>query len=65
VTPACPRPPWRGTGADREPAERPLAELARRIGRLSPDWRMPERYFERRSELAQELRRLARTLDHA
>ena len=57
--------PWRATGADREapsPAER-LATLARAIGRLAPDWRDPERYYEARSELAEEVRRLARTLE--
>ncbi len=56
---------WRGTGGDREPAspaER-LATLAREIGRLAPDWRCPERYYEMRSELAAEARRLARTLE--
>lgn len=30
-----------------------LKELARQIGRLVPDWRSPERYFERRDELRQ------------
>ena len=57
-------PAWRGTGGEREPAER-LAELARQIGRLAPDWRDPERYYERRSELAEEARRLARAMEHA
>ena len=57
-------PPWRGTGGDREPSAR-LAELARAIGRLAPDWRDPERYYERRSELAEEARRLAMALEHA
>ena len=58
------RNPWRGAGADRAetPAER-LAILARAIGRLAPDWRDPERYFEARSELAEEARRLARALE--
>jgi len=55
-------PPWRATGGDREPAER-LADLAAAIGRLAPDWRQPERYYERRSELAEEARRLARAMD--
>lgn len=56
---------WRATGGDREapsPAER-LAILARAIGRLAPDWRDPERYYEARSELAEEARRLARWLE--
>ena len=59
------RNPWRGAGADREPAsaaER-LVILAREIGRLAPDWRDPERYYEQRSELAEEARRLARALE--
>lgn len=50
--------PWRGTGGDRGPCDR-LQDLARDIRRLSPDWRDPERYFERRDELAAEARRLA------
>lgn len=61
------RDPWRATGADREapsPAER-LAILARAIGRLAPDWRDPERYYEMRSELAEEARRLAATLQRS
>lgn len=37
-----------------------IRTLANRVGRLSPDWRDPERYFERRDELERELRRLAR-----
>lgn len=37
--------------------------LARRLGRLTPDWRNPERYFENRDEIERELRRLARQLD--
>ena len=56
---------WRGAGGDREPpspAER-LATLAREIGRLAPNWRDPERYYEMRSELAEEGRRLARALE--
>jgi len=37
--------------------------LARDIGRLSPDWRNPERYFETRSEIERDLRRLASHLE--
>lgn len=37
--------------------------LAREIGRLSPDWRCPERYFEERSEIEHKLKRLARDLE--
>lgn len=40
-----------------------LADLARRVGRLSPDWRNPERYFADRSEIERELRNLARQLE--
>ena len=40
-----------------------LADLATRVGRLTPDWRHPERYFENRSEIERDLRRLARQLD--
>ncbi|MHB1527775.1 MAG: hypothetical protein ACYCZN_16190 [Candidatus Dormibacteria bacterium] len=58
------RPPWRGAGDDREPAER-LTELARQIGRLLPDWRDPERYYERRSEIVSEIRSVARALESA
>jgi hypothetical protein len=39
--------------------ENPLLDLARRVGNLHPDWQRPERFFEARSELAAELRRLA------
>lgn len=45
------------------PATR-AADLARRVGRLSPDWRNAERYFETRSEIERELRRLAKHLEH-
>ena len=60
-------PAWRGAGGDREassPAER-LAILAREISRLAPDWQRPERYYEARSELAEEARKLADALDRA
>lgn len=40
-----------------------VRDLAREIGRLSPDWRNPERYFENRSEIEHALRRLARELE--
>jgi hypothetical protein len=58
-------PAWRGAGADREassPAQR-LAALAREIARLAPNWQQPERFFEARSELAEEARKLARSLE--
>ena len=57
-------PPWRGAGGDREPAER-LTELARQINRLAPDWQRPEQFFETRSEIAAEIRRVARTIESA
>lgn len=37
--------------------------LARELGRLSPDWRDPERFFERRDEIERELHRLARMIE--
>lgn len=43
-------------------AETRLLHLARELGRLSPDWRDPERYFENRSEIEHKLKRLAREL---
>lgn len=39
--------------------------LAREIGRLCPDWRDPERYFENRSEIEHKLKRLARDLERS
>ncbi len=36
-----------------------LAAIAARVSRLSPDWQNPERFYEQRSQLAHELRRLA------
>ena len=41
-----------------------LADIARRLGRLRPDWSNPERYFENRSEIERDLRRLARALEN-
>lgn len=41
-----------------------LRNLSRRIGRLSPNWRDPEAFFEERSEIEQELRRVAREINH-
>lgn len=43
-------------------AER-LTELANQVRRLSPDWTRPERFYERRSEIAGELRRVAAEAD--
>lgn len=42
-----------------------VRDLAREIGRLCPDWRDPERYFENRSEIEHKLQRLARELERA
>jgi hypothetical protein len=39
-----------------------LDDLAGRIGRLSPDWQQPERFFETRSQLQHDARRMARDL---
>ncbi len=39
-----------------------LWQLSRKVGRLRPDWRDPERYFEERDELERELRQVARTM---
>lgn len=41
-----------------------VRDAARRVGRLSPDWGNPERYFENRSEIEHALRRLAKALEH-
>lgn len=35
-----------------------LAAITRQVGRLRPDWRNPERYFEERSEIERALRAL-------
>lgn len=40
-----------------------LQALARRVDRLRPDWRNPERYFEDRSDIARELHRLAKHME--
>ena len=37
-----------------------LHVLAEDVARLSPDYQLPERFFERRSELVHRLRQLAR-----
>jgi len=39
---------------------RRLAELADEVRRLLPDWHRPERFYERRSEIAGRLAELAR-----
>jgi hypothetical protein len=39
-----------------------LLEIAREIGRLSPDWGNPQRYFENRSEIEHKLKALAADL---
>jgi hypothetical protein len=38
-------------------------QAARRLGRLSPDWSNPERYFADRSEIERDLRQLAQRLE--
>lgn len=42
-----------------------LATLADRVQRLRPDHRDPERYHAEKSEIAAELRRLARNSDQS
>ena len=37
--------------------------IAREVARLTPDWRNPERYFENRSGIERDLRRLAKQLE--
>lgn len=39
-----------------------LAAITKQVGRLRPDWRNPERYFEERSEIEGALRALAREM---
>jgi hypothetical protein len=46
-----------------EAAER-LETLADQLRRLRPDHRKPERYYETKSEIEAELRRLAREARH-
>ena len=41
-----------------------LRELSRRVGRLSPSFRDPEKYFEDRDEIERSLRRIAREVEH-
>ena len=49
----------------RGPPSTRVLDLAREIGRLSPDWRNPEQYFENRSEIEHKLKRLARDMKDA
>lgn len=51
-----PSPPPVSIGAE-------VKSLARQVGRLSPSWREPERYFEERDELERALHRVARHLE--
>jgi hypothetical protein len=39
-----------------------MAELVRQIARLRPDWNHPERFFENRSEIETEARKIEREL---
>lgn len=41
-----------------------LRRVARKLGRLSPNWRDPEQFFEERSEIEHELRRAASEVEH-
>lgn len=47
--------------SDRADRRQCLEDAAARLSRLRPDWRDPERFFEVRSELVAELRRIARS----
>lgn len=51
-----PSPPREPTGAE-------VMQLARLVGRLSPRWNDPERYFEERDELEKALRKVARRIE--
>lgn len=41
-----------------------LMQMAYRIQRLSPSHKNPEKYHEDKSEIVEELKRVARSLDH-
>lgn len=45
---------------DRRPVDERINQIARQVGRLRPDWHNHERFFEERSELEAELRKIAR-----
>ncbi|WP_172593158.1 hypothetical protein [Altererythrobacter sp. B11] len=49
--------------ADQSRTVERLRHLSRRIGRLSPNWRDPETFFEERSEIERDLRRIAGEID--
>ncbi|AHE55898.1 hypothetical protein [Sphingomonas sanxanigenens] len=51
-----------GDQSGQHPPDR-IREIADRLGRLRPDWRNPERFFENRSDLEHDLRRLAKEID--
>ena len=55
------RNPWHGAGDARDALDR-LEWLARQIRNLTPDWRDPRRFYERRDDLAAEARRVAADL---
>jgi hypothetical protein len=40
-----------------------LRKISSRIANPSPDWRLPERFYEQRSEIGADLRALARRLE--
>ena len=42
---------------------RHVRDIARQLGRLRPDWRNPERYFEERDALERQLKHLANQLE--
>lgn len=55
--------PENGRGMTGRPAADALRDNAHDVARLSPDWNNPQRFFETRSEIEHQLRRLARDLD--
>lgn len=55
--------PFRGVPLSPVVVGAEVKELARRVGRLSPNWREPERYFEERDMLERALRGVARQLE--
>lgn len=40
-----------------------VRDIARKVGRLRPDWRNPETYFEERDEIERALRSLANQME--
>jgi hypothetical protein len=49
---------------ERPTVEKQLYQIARQVGRIRPDWQNPERFFEERSDLETELRKIARQVSN-